>query len=55
MYTSEIKERIGLFSLYKPNEKIKCLIKIYYGSHRKDSNYNYAYKIVYIPINPKIL
>ena len=50
IYTKYIKERIGYYTLYKANEPIKCLIKTYYGSHNKNSNYNYAYKIEHIVI-----
>jgi hypothetical protein len=50
IYTSYVEEKIGYVTLYHPTKKIKCLIKTYYGSHNKNSNYNYAYKIEHIPI-----
>jgi len=50
MYTDHIKEEIRFVALYKPNEKIKCLVKTYYGSHNKNSNYHYAYKIEHKPM-----
>ena len=50
MYLHHIEEKTRFVQLYKPNEKIKCLVKTYYGSHDKNSNYFYAYYIEYIPI-----
>ena len=50
MYLKEIKEQIIYYSLYKPNEKIKCISRTYYGHHRKDSDYHYVYKNEIIPV-----
>lgn len=50
MILHHIEEKITFYPLYKHNELIKCLVKIYYGSHNKNSNYHYAYKIEHIPI-----
>lgn len=50
IYLHHIEEKIAFVELYKPNVKIECLVKIYYGSHNANSNYHYAYKIEYIPL-----
>lgn len=49
-YFHHIEEKEVYVALYNPKNKIKCLSKTYYGSHNKNSNYHYAYKIEHIII-----
>lgn len=47
--TTDIKETIVYYALYKSNEKIKCISRTYYGYHT-GGKFEYAYKHEYIPI-----
>lgn len=53
IYHSHIEEKLVYYALYNPKQKIKCLVKTYYGSHNQNSKYIYAYRIEHIPIDDK--
>jgi hypothetical protein len=52
MTTTDIKDQIIYYTLYNSKEKIKCILRTYYG-HHNGGKFDYAYKHEIIPVELK--